>query len=105
MAALVRVNRMANGISLKRLLLAFHQLDGFNGFRRIQMRTLRRDDNEIRAAHGIARHHGRCTLQIDNHKSRFKGGGLDDIVDDGVFGSIIDDSQPLRLTGKLLPTD
>ena len=71
--------------ALKGLLLALHQLDGLDGLGGVKMRTLGGNDDEIRAAHGIARHHRGRSFQIDNDEGRLQCRRFDR-VDDGFFG-------------------
>ena len=67
-----------------------YQLDGLHGFGRVEVRALGGNDDEIRTAHRVARHHRRRALQIDDDERGFQRGRFNG-VDDGVFGRRIDD--------------
>ena len=91
MAALVRVKRIAKGIFfLKAFSWLPHQLDGLDCLGGVKMGALGGNDNEIRAAHGVARHHGRRAFQVHN----------DEIVWSAAFSmvSMMDSSVVVAIT-------
>jgi hypothetical protein len=84
------------------LFLGTHEPDGFYSFSCVQMRSLRRNDHEIGAAHCVSDRHGSCSFKVHDHEGAL-GRCLFDGIDDGILFNIRKDSQRLRFSRALRP--